>query len=103
MREAAAGAQPVMCGHPAPYDGTFPCWHLIRFTGSSPFGHSGRMDTKTLCAAKAGLPPRAAAKGAVPREPLSRRRHTHHAPDDATERAGLSANLMAWPGPSHRP
>ncbi|WP_081240878.1 3'-5' exonuclease [Streptomyces viridosporus] len=103
VREAAAGAQPVMCGYPASYDWTFLYWYLIRFTGSSPFGHSGCLDMKTLYATKAGLPLRAVAKGTMPRELLSRRRHTHHALDDAIEQAELFANLMAWPGPSRRP
>ena len=46
----------------------------------------------------ANLPLRAVAKGTMPRELLSRRRHTHHALDDAIEQAELFANLMAWPG-----
>ncbi|WP_112471063.1 3'-5' exonuclease [Streptomyces triticisoli] len=99
VREVGAGAQPVMCGYPASYDWTFLYWYLIRFTGSSPFGHSGCMDMKTLYATKAGLPLRAVAKGTMPRHLLSRRRHTHHALDDAVEQAELFANLMAWPGP----
>ncbi|MFI8090622.1 3'-5' exoribonuclease domain-containing protein [Streptomyces sp. NPDC086080] len=98
--EAAAGAQPVMCGYPASYDWTFLYWYLIRFTGASPFGHSGCLDMKTLYATKAGLPLRAVAKRTMPRELLSRRRHTHHALDDAIEQAELFANLMAWPGPA---
>ncbi|WAZ25006.1 3'-5' exoribonuclease [Streptomyces cinnabarinus] len=98
VREAGQGAQPVMCGYPASYDWTFLYWYLIRFTGSSPFGHSGCLDMKTLYATKAGLPLRAVAKGTMPRELLSRRRHTHHALDDAIEQAELFANLMAWPG-----
>ncbi|MFJ5559947.1 3'-5' exoribonuclease domain-containing protein [Streptomyces sp. NPDC093250] len=98
--EVRAGAQPVMCGYPASYDWTFLYWYLIRFTGSSPFGHSGCLDMKTLYATKAGLPLRAVVKGTMPRELLSRRRHTHHALDDAIEQAELFANLMAWPGPS---
>ncbi|WP_030204638.1 exonuclease domain-containing protein [Streptomyces sp. NRRL S-87] len=96
---AAAGAQPVMCGYPAAYDWTFLYWYLIRFTGESPFGHSGCLDMKTLYAAKAGLPLRAVAKGTMPRHLLSRRRHTHHALDDALEQADLLTNLMTWPGP----
>ncbi|MGW2424667.1 exonuclease [Streptomyces sp. NPDC001709] len=48
---------------------------------------------------EAGLPLRAVAKGTMPRPLLSRRRHTHHALDDAIEQAELLANLMAWPGP----
>ncbi|WP_328874712.1 exonuclease domain-containing protein [Streptomyces sp. NBC_00287] len=98
--EVSEGAQPVMCGYPASYDWTFLYWYLIRFTGSSPFGHSGCLDMKTLYATKAGLPLRAVAKGTMPRHLLSRRRHTHHALDDAIEQAELFANLMAWPGPS---
>ncbi|WP_280874427.1 3'-5' exonuclease [Streptomyces pseudovenezuelae] len=97
---ADAGAQPVMCGYPAPYDWTFLYWYLIRFTGSSPFGHSGCLDMKTLYATKAGVPLRAVAKGTMPRQLLSRRRHTHHALDDAVEQAELLANLMAWNGSS---
>ncbi|MGW7526812.1 3'-5' exonuclease [Streptomyces sp. NPDC054783] len=99
VREVSAGAQPVMCGCPASYDWTFLYWYLSRFTGESPFGHSGCLDMKTLYAAKAGLPLRAVAKGTMPRHLLSRRRHTHHALDDAIEQAELLANLMAWPGP----
>ncbi|MFC3574487.1 3'-5' exoribonuclease domain-containing protein [Streptomyces yaanensis] len=103
VRAAAAGAQPVMCGYPASYDWTFLYWYLIRFTGASPFGHSGCLDMKTLYATKAGLPLRAVAKGTMPRELLSRRRHTHHALDDAIEQAELFANLMRWPGPGSAP
>ncbi|WP_405867873.1 MULTISPECIES: 3'-5' exoribonuclease domain-containing protein [unclassified Streptomyces] len=99
VREVSTGAQPVMCGYPASYDWTFLYWYLIRFTGASPFGHSGCLDMKTLYATKAGLPLRAVAKGTMPRHLLSRRRHTHHALDDAIEQAELLAHLMNWPGP----
>ncbi|RPE39265.1 exonuclease [Streptomyces sp. Ag109_O5-1] len=97
--EVSAGAQPVMCGYPASYDWTFLYWYLIRFTGSSPFGHSGCLDMKTLYATKAGLPLRAVAKRTMPARLLSARRHTHHALDDAIEQADLLVSLMAWPGP----
>jgi hypothetical protein len=101
VREVSAGAQPVMAGYPASYDWTFLYWYLIRFNGRSPFGHSGCLDMKTLYATKARLPLRAVAKGTMPRELLSRRRHTHHALDDAVEQAELLANLMLWsPAPS---
>ncbi|WP_317852425.1 MTH938/NDUFAF3 family protein [Streptomyces venezuelae] len=96
VREVSAGAQPVMCGYPAPFDWTFLYWYLIRFGGDSPFGHSGCLDMKTLYAAKARVPLRAAVKGRMPRELLSRRRHTHHALDDAIEQAELMSNLMLW-------
>lgn len=99
VREVGAGAQPVMCGYPAPYDWMFLYWYLIRFTGSSPFGHSGCMDMKTLYATKARVPLRTVAKGTMPRHLLSERRHTHHALNDAIEQADLFARLMTWPGP----
>ncbi|MFE9934348.1 hypothetical protein [Streptomyces sp. NPDC005533] len=35
----------------------------------------------------------------MPRELLSRRRHTHHALDDAVEQAELMSNLMLWTAP----
>jgi DNA polymerase III epsilon subunit-like protein len=99
VRRVSVGAQPVMCGYPAPYDWTFLYWYLIRFTGTSPFGHSGCLDLKTLYATKARLPLRAVAKGTMPRHLLPKRRHTHHALDDAVEQAELLANLMTWLGP----
>jgi hypothetical protein len=102
VREVSTGAQPVMCGYPASYDWTFLYWYLIRFVGESPFGHSGCLDMKTLYATKAGLPLRAVAKRTMPPELLSRRRHTHHALDDAIEQAELLANLMAWNGTTQR-
>jgi hypothetical protein len=34
----------------------------------------------------------------MPRELLSRRRHTHNALDDAIEQAELFANLWEWAG-----
>ncbi|MFE6281720.1 exonuclease [Streptomyces sp. NPDC057877] len=116
VREVSGTAQPVMCGYPASYDWTFLYWYLIRYTGASPFGHSGCLDMKTLYATKAGLPLRAVGKRTMPRELLSERRHTLPqaldcaraggtpiALDDATEQAELFASLMAWPGPSDPP
>ncbi|WP_406006016.1 exonuclease [Streptomyces sp. NBC_00637] len=97
--EVSGDAQPVMSGYPASYDWTFLYWYLIRFTGESPFGHSGCLDLKTLYATKAGAPLRAVAKRTMPAHLLPRRPHTHHARDDAVEQAELLANLMAWPGP----
>ncbi|MEJ8641692.1 hypothetical protein WKI68_09880 [Streptomyces sp. MS1.HAVA.3] len=88
-----------MCGYPASFDWTFLYWYLISFGGDSPFGHSGCLDMKTLYATKARVPLRAAVKGRMPRELLSRRRHTHHALDDAIEQADLMSNLMLWQPP----
>ncbi|MCX4528826.1 MULTISPECIES: 3'-5' exoribonuclease [unclassified Streptomyces] len=96
VREVSAGAQPVICGYPASFDWTFLYWYLIEFGDDSPFGHSGCLDMKTLYATKARVPLRAAVKGRMPRELLSRRPHTHHALDDAIEQADLMNNLMLW-------
>ncbi|MFJ5632276.1 exonuclease [Streptomyces goshikiensis] len=96
VREVCAGAQPVMCAYPAAFDWMFLYWYLIEFGGDSPFGHSGCLDMKTLYAAKARVPLRAAVKGAMPRGLLSDRPHTHHALDDAIEQAELMSNLMLW-------
>ena len=94
---ATAGqARPVVVAYPACYDWMFLYWYLIRFTGESPFGHSGCLDMKTLYATKADVPLGAAVKGRMPKHLLSRRPHTHHALDDAIEQAELCANLMRW-------
>ncbi|MFF2350204.1 exonuclease [Kitasatospora sp. NPDC058115] len=91
--------RPVMVGYPAVYDWQFLHWYLVRFTGSSPFGHSGCLDMKTLYAARAGVPFAGIGKRSMPAELLPGLPHTHHALDDAREQAVLFANLMAWDGP----
>ncbi|MQS11954.1 exonuclease [Streptomyces kaniharaensis] len=90
--------RPVMVAYPAVYDWQFVYWYLIRFTGSSPFGHSGCMDLKTLYAARAGVPFAGVGKRSMPPELLPDLPHTHHALDDAREQAVLFANLLEWPG-----
>lgn len=94
--EQAGAARPVAVAYPAVYDWLFLYWYLLRFTGHCAFGHSGCLDLKTMYATKAGVPLSRAHKRAMPRHLLSRRRHTHHALDDAQEQAELFANLMAW-------
>jgi hypothetical protein len=97
---ATAGPhRPVVVGYPACYDWMFLYWYLMRFTGQSPFGHSGCLDLKTLYATKAAVPFAGAVKARMPRHLQSTRRHTHHALDDAIEQADLCANLMRWSGP----
>jgi len=98
VRATAGEARPVVVGYPACYDWMFLYWYLIRFAGTSVFGHSGCLDLKTLYATKAGVPLSGAVKARMPRHLLSRRPHTHHALDDAIEQAELCANLMAWSG-----
>jgi hypothetical protein len=94
----AAGGKPVMVGYPASYDWVFLYWYLIRFTGTSVFGHSGCLDIKTAYAVRADVPFSRAVKRLMPRRLLSTRPHTHNALDDAIEQAELFANLMNWDG-----
>jgi hypothetical protein len=96
---SADAARPVMVAYPASFDWMFLYWYLIRFTGGSPFGHSGCLDMKTMYAVKADVPLRMAVKRLMPARLLSTRRHTHHALDDAMEQADLFVNLTAWSGP----
>lgn len=96
VTRTAGSGRPVIVAYPAVFDWMFLYWYLLRFTGSSVFGHSGCLDIKTLYAVKADVPIGAAVKGRMPAHLLSRRRHTHHALDDAVEQAELFANLMNW-------
>jgi hypothetical protein len=98
VRATTGDARPVVVGYPACYDWMFLYWYLVRFTGTSVFGHSGCLDLKTLYAVKAQVAWGAAVKNRMPRHLLSRRPHTHHALDDAIEQAELCANLMTWSG-----
>jgi hypothetical protein len=99
VASAAGPARPVVVGYPTCYDWMFLYWYLMRFTGKSPFGHSGCLDLKTLYATKAAVPLAGAVKAKMPRKLLSNRPHTHHALDDAIEQADLCANLMLWSPP----
>ncbi|GAA0738323.1 exonuclease [Dactylosporangium roseum] len=96
VSRTAGADRPVIVAYPAVFDWMFLYWYLLRFTGESIFGHSGCLDMKTFYAVRAGVPIGAAVKGRMPKHLLSKRRHTHHALDDAIEQAELFANLMAW-------
>jgi 3'-5' exoribonuclease Rv2179c-like domain len=96
VADTAGPARPVVVAYPACYDWMFLYWYLIRFTGTSVFGHSSCLDLKTLYAVKADVPLGGAVKSRMPAHLLSTRPHTHHALDDAIEQADLAANLMTW-------
>ena len=96
VEQRCEGAQAVMVGYPAAYDWLFLYWYLIRFTGSSVFGHSNCLDLKTMYATKAGVGLTEAHKWVMPRQLRPRRRHTHHAENDAIEQAELFINVMQW-------
>lgn len=91
--------RPVLVAYPLGFDWMFLYWYLIRFTGASPFGHSGCLDMKTMYAVKADALVGRSVKRLMPKHLLSTRRHTHHALDDAIEQAELFLNLSRWTGP----
>jgi Exonuclease len=100
LRQVCGGkGRPILVAYPLGFDWMFLYWYLIRFTGASPFGHSGCLDMKTMYAVKAGAPVGRSVKRLMPRHLLSTRHHTHHALDDAVEQAELFVNLSHWAGP----
>jgi hypothetical protein len=98
LGEVAAGfrARPIFVAYPLGFDWLFTYWYLMQFAGSSPFGHSGHLDMKSIFATKARVPVRTVGKRSMPKHLLSRRTHTHNALDDAIEQAELFANLFEW-------
>jgi hypothetical protein len=99
IAEVCRDARPVFAAYPLGFDWLFLYWYFRRFAaGGSPFGHSSHVDMKTLYALKARTTIGRSIKRRMPRELLSRRRHTHNALDDAIEQAELFANLWEWAG-----
>ena len=93
---AAYGARPVFVGYPLGFDWLWTYWYLVRFTGSSPFGHSGHLDLKTMYARAAQVPIGRATTRHMPAELRGRRPHTHHALEDAQEQGELFQRLWHW-------
>ena len=85
--------KPVVVGYPATYDFLFVYWYLQRFTGHSPFSHSG-LDIKTLAFAMLGKDFRACSKRNFPPHWFPETRHTHVALDDAIEQGQLFCNML---------
>lgn len=98
VRRVCGDSLPVLAAYPLSFDWMWIYWYFMKFTGTSPFGHSRCIDIKTLYAAKAGVPIGQATKRQMPGHLMSKRPHTHNALDDAKEQAELLQNLMAWPG-----
>ena len=82
------GGKPVFVSYPACFDFLFTYWYLIRFTGDSPFSHSG-LDIKTLAMAAMGTPYRGSTKRNMPKRWLSKHPHTHVPVDDAVDQGEL--------------
>jgi hypothetical protein len=83
----------VFVGYPATYDFMFVYWYLIRFTGRSPFSHSG-LDIKTLAFAMLKKGYRVSTKKYMPRRWFSKHPHNHVAVDDAIGQGDLFCNML---------
>lgn len=98
LTEAYGGfARSIFVGYPLGYDWLFTYWYLMNFADKgSPFGHSGHKDIKTMFAEKAGISVSSVGKRRIPKELHSKRKHTHHALDDAREQGDLFNNIQLW-------
>lgn len=85
--------KPVFIGYPATYDFMFTYWYLIKFTGASPFSHSG-LDIKTFAMFMMGTDYRASTKKRMPARWFSNAPHTHVAVADAIEQGQLFINML---------
>jgi hypothetical protein len=90
-------ARSVFVGYPLGFDWLFTYWYLMNYAEKgSPFGHSSHLDIKTLYSEKAGVPVAAVGKRRIPKSLHSKRKHTHHALDDAREQGDLFNNIQLW-------
>jgi hypothetical protein len=90
----ALPGRPVFVAYPAGFDFTFVYWHLIRFTGQSPFSYSA-IDLKTYAMALLKRPYRESVKRNFPQAWFDPLPHTHRALDDAIEQGALFCNMLA--------
>jgi hypothetical protein len=103
VRDVAAAGRPVLVAYPLAYDWLWLYWYFVRYSETgSPFGHSSCLDIKTMYQQKAGVRWSHATKRHMPKALRPRRRHTHHALDDAMEQAQLFVNVWLWDGPERR-
>ena len=99
LKENARDAKPVLVAYPLSFDWTWLYWYFVRFSVyGSPFDYSRCFDIKTALAVKAGIPISEAGRSKLPRALMPRRKHTHHALDDAVEQAEIFANVFEWEG-----
>ncbi|MBX9685957.1 MAG: hypothetical protein K2X27_04595 [Candidatus Obscuribacterales bacterium] len=84
----------VFVGYPVTFDFLFVYWYLIRFTGRSPFSHSG-LDIKTYAMAMMKTDYRSSSKKNMPKEWFDDLPHTHVALDDALGQGTLFCNMLA--------
>jgi hypothetical protein len=85
---------PVFVGFPVTFDFMFVQWYLFKFTGTSPFRHSG-IDLRTLSMALTNSNWQRTTKEFLPRRWFDPLPHTHVALDDALEQGAMFCNMLA--------
>ncbi|KAF0245570.1 MAG: hypothetical protein FD167_3534, partial [bacterium] len=90
----ALPGKPVFVSYPVTFDFLFVYWYLIKFTGESPFSHSG-LDIKTYAMAMLKTDYRDSTKRNMPKSWFDKFPHTHQALDDAIEQGALFCNMLA--------
>jgi hypothetical protein len=99
IRECAKSGRPVLVAYPLSFDWLWLYWYFIRFgRNGSPFSHSQCFDLKTAFAIKSHRPIAQSGRSSLLQPLRSRRKHSHHALDDAWEQAEIFANLFEWAG-----
>lgn len=84
---------PVFVAYPLAFDFMWIYWYLIRFTGESPFSHSG-IDIRTYAMSMLKRDYTNSAKRHMPKEWFDDLPHTHLAIDDAVEQGALFCNML---------
>jgi DNA polymerase III alpha subunit (gram-positive type) len=90
----AAGRRPILVAYPVAFDWMFLHWYFETFGGSSPFGHNGAVDIRSLYMGAAAAPFGRSSKRSIPASLQARTAHTHHALEDAIEQGQLFVNIL---------
>lgn len=99
VKMIAGTAKPVLVAYPLSFDWSWLYWYFVRYSADgSPFDYSRCFDVKTALAVKASIPISESGRSRLLPSLHSRRRHTHHALDDAIEQAEIFANIFEWEG-----
>ncbi len=85
---------PVFVAFPVTFDFMFVQWYLIKFTGASPFAHSG-IDMRTLAMSLTNSNWQRSTKVYLPQRWFDPLPHTHIALDDALEQGAMFCNMLA--------
>ncbi len=92
---AGLAGTPVFVAYPAGFDFSFMYWYLIRFVGTSPFGHSA-LDMKSFAMALMRSEYRRSGKQHMPRRWFDPLLHSHVALDDAIAQGALFCNMLHY-------